>query len=78
LSDDNVPYVKIHPIAIMGILNSYDRRTYKQERVIGTLLGFINEGCIEVIKYLNFIFISVKFINRIGYRLFWCSTYGKE
>lgn len=48
LSDDNVPYVKIHPIAIMGILNSYDRRTSKQERVIGTLLGFINEGCIEV------------------------------
>jgi len=47
LADEHLQSIKIHPTAILSILHSFVRRgCYK--RVIGTLLGQIKEGNIEV------------------------------
>eukprot|EP01133_Synstelium_polycarpum_P010901 gene10901-12706_t len=40
--------VKVHPVVIFNILDHYIRRNEGQDRVIGTLLGFNNEGVIEI------------------------------
>eukprot|EP01041_Mallomonas_annulata_P006786 gene6786-13743_t len=48
LDDEVLPTVKVHATAVFGILNSYGRRAEKQSRVIGTLLGFVKDGCVEV------------------------------
>jgi translation initiation factor 3 subunit F len=44
-----LPTVKVHPIAVMGILNSYMRRTDRNARIIGTLMGVAREGNIEIL-----------------------------
>lgn len=44
-----LPTVKVHPTAVMSILNSYIRRSDQQTRVIGTLMGVIKEGHVEVL-----------------------------
>jgi len=38
---------KIHPVVIFNILDHYIRRN-EDHRVIGTLVGFINEGVVEI------------------------------
>jgi len=38
--------VRIHPVAIMKILDAYTRRPEGGKRVIGTLLGWISEGSV--------------------------------
>ncbi|KAF8999013.1 Mov34-domain-containing protein [Hymenopellis radicata] len=40
--------VTIHPVALFSILDHYLRRTEKQERVLGTLLGTRNDSEVEV------------------------------
>jgi translation initiation factor 3 subunit F len=40
--------VKIHPVVIFTVLDHYLRRNKGQERVIGTLLGSIVEGVVEI------------------------------
>ncbi|KAF2072907.1 hypothetical protein CYY_005764 [Polysphondylium violaceum] len=40
--------VKVHPVVIFNILDHYIRRNDNQDRVIGTLLGFNNDGVIEI------------------------------
>eukprot|EP01132_Coremiostelium_polycephalum_P003611 gene3611-4495_t len=40
--------VKVHPVVIFNILDHYIRRNVGQDRVIGTLLGFNNDGVIEI------------------------------
>mmetsp|Transcript_18024 Transcript_18024/g.38749 ORF Transcript_18024/g.38749 Transcript_18024/m.38749 type:complete len:285 (+) Transcript_18024:190-1044(+) len=40
--------VRIHPVALMSICDAYIRRNEKQDRVIGTLLGAIVDGVVEV------------------------------
>ena len=40
--------VKVHPAVLLTICDSYVRRSSKQTRVIGTLLGQIIDGTIEV------------------------------
>ncbi|GAM23636.1 hypothetical protein SAMD00019534_068110, partial [Acytostelium subglobosum LB1] len=40
--------VKIHPVVIFNILDHYIRRNEGQDRVIGTLLGYNNDGVIEI------------------------------
>jgi JAB1/Mov34/MPN/PAD-1 ubiquitin protease len=47
-----LPAVKVHPTAIMSILNSYARRTDQNTRVIGTLMGVVKEGAVEVLGTL--------------------------
>jgi translation initiation factor 3 subunit F len=40
--------VKIHPTVIFSIIDSYERRSEKMTRVVGTLLGTNIQGNIEV------------------------------
>ncbi|CAE7710053.1 TIF3F1, partial [Symbiodinium microadriaticum] len=48
LSDEYLPTVKLHATAVFSILNSHIRREDRSSRVIGTLLGFKQDGCINV------------------------------
>ena len=40
--------VKIHPVALFTIVDSYERRQELSKRVIGTLLGIKEKGVVEV------------------------------
>ncbi len=41
--------VRVHPVALFSICDAYLRRSEKQERVIGTLLGnFVEQNVLEV------------------------------
>jgi translation initiation factor 3 subunit F len=40
--------VRIHPVALFAICDGYIRRNEKQDRVIGTLLGSVTDGVVEV------------------------------
>lgn len=48
LADSVLPKVRIHPIAIFSILNHFARRTPRDSRVIGTLLGEVKDGVVVV------------------------------
>lgn len=40
--------VKVHPVVLFSICDAYIRRKEHQDRVIGTLLGVVVDGTIEV------------------------------
>jgi len=40
--------VKLHPVALFNIIDTYERRSESAQRVIGTLLGTQEKGCVEV------------------------------
>ena len=40
--------VRIHPVALFSICDGYIRRNEKQDRVIGTLLGTIADGIVDI------------------------------
>lgn len=40
--------VRIHPVALFSICDGYTRRNEKQDRVIGTLLGTMVDGAVEI------------------------------
>lgn len=40
--------VIIHPVALFSICDGYIRRSEKQDRVIGTLLGTVVDGNVEI------------------------------
>lgn len=42
------PSVKIHPVVLFSIIDHYTRRNEGQDRVIGTLLGTVRDGEVEV------------------------------
>uniref|UniRef100_A0A4W4FJU4 Eukaryotic translation initiation factor 3 subunit F n=1 Tax=Electrophorus electricus TaxID=8005 RepID=A0A4W4FJU4_ELEEL len=42
------PFVKIHPVVLASIADSYERRNEGASRVIGTLLGTIDKHSVEV------------------------------
>jgi len=44
--------VKIHPVVLFAIIDSYERRNDSQHRVIGTLLGIHEKGAVEVTNCL--------------------------
>jgi len=44
--------VKIHPVVLFAICDSYERRNDSQYRVIGTLLGVHEKGAVEVTNCL--------------------------
>ena len=44
----NTVVVKLHPTVVFSVLNNYVRRSDRETRVIGTLLGTITDGCIEI------------------------------
>jgi len=48
LSDSKLPVVRLHATAVYSILNHYIRRNKTQKRVVGTLLGKLLEGNVEV------------------------------
>merc|ERR1712121_21853 len=43
-----VRQVYIHPVALFAIIDSYERRNEDAKRVIGTLLGNVDKGVVEV------------------------------
>lgn len=47
LSGANVT-VKVHPVVLLQVCDAYIRRSDKQERVIGTLLGTSSEGAVNI------------------------------
>jgi proteasome lid subunit RPN8/RPN11 len=49
LKDSQLPKVKVHATAIFSILNHFIRRTPREGRVMGTLLGEVKEdGTVEI------------------------------
>uniref|UniRef100_U5EXA5 Eukaryotic translation initiation factor 3 subunit F n=1 Tax=Corethrella appendiculata TaxID=1370023 RepID=U5EXA5_9DIPT len=40
--------VKVHPVVLFQIVDAYERRNADAERVIGTLLGSVEKGVVEV------------------------------
>nr|CAG4641017.1 EOG090X09C5 [Eulimnadia texana] len=40
--------VKVHPVALLQIIDSYERRSESNKRVIGTLLGSVDKTGVEV------------------------------
>ncbi|XP_044256111.1 eukaryotic translation initiation factor 3 subunit F-1 [Tribolium madens] len=42
--------VKIHPVVLFQIVDAYERRNADSHRVIGTLLGNVDKGIVEVIN----------------------------
>lgn len=40
--------VKVHPVVLFTICDAYIRRNENQERVIGTLLGTVSDGYVEI------------------------------
>ena len=48
LGDARLPVVRLHATAVFSILNHYIRRNQTQTRVVGTLLGKVSEGNVEV------------------------------
>lgn len=47
-TDSSFLTVQLHPVVLFSILEHYIRRLDTQERVIGAILGVINEGVVEV------------------------------
>ena len=42
------PSVQLHPVVLFSICDGYVRRSEKQDRVIGTLLGTVSDGVVEI------------------------------
>lgn len=40
--------VKVHPVVLFQIVDSYERRAQENPRVIGTLVGSVDKQCVEV------------------------------
>eukprot|EP00088_Acartia_fossae_P056439 TRINITY_DN6573_c0_g1_i13.p1 TRINITY_DN6573_c0_g1~~TRINITY_DN6573_c0_g1_i13.p1 ORF type:complete len:290 (-),score=87.68 TRINITY_DN6573_c0_g1_i13:513-1382(-) len=40
--------VKVHPVVLFQITDSYERRNIDSDRVIGTLVGSVDKQCVEV------------------------------
>jgi len=40
--------VKVHPVVLLQIADSYERRSQDNHRVIGTLVGSVDKQCVEV------------------------------
>tara|TARA_R110002050_G_scaffold59506_2_gene132936 strand:+ start:612 stop:917 length:306 start_codon:yes stop_codon:yes gene_type:complete len=41
-------HVNVHPVVLFSVLDHYIRRKEDQHRVIGTLLGYVENGVVEV------------------------------
>jgi hypothetical protein len=52
LSDSALPKIKVHATVIFSILNSFVRRSTRDARVIGTLLGEVKDGVVTVSLFL--------------------------
>ena len=40
--------VKVHPVVLFSIADSYERRSQDSHRVIGTLVGNVDKQCVEI------------------------------
>eukprot|EP00794_Sanderia_malayensis_P009539 gene9539-10526_t len=48
MAAQSVTKVLLHPVALFAVVDSYERRNEDAKRVIGTLLGTIDKGIVEV------------------------------
>jgi translation initiation factor 3 subunit F len=44
----STPRYRIHPVVVFSVLDNFPRRSESQSRAVGTLLGSIENGIIEV------------------------------
>jgi hypothetical protein len=52
LGDSALPKIKVHPTVVFSILNNFTRRSPRDSRVIGTLLGNVKDGVVTVSFYV--------------------------
>ncbi len=69
--NSSVSLVKLHATPVFAILNNHIRREERQTRVIGTLLGVVNDDQIDVSWIFIFCFSNLLFID---YGLLWRSA----
>ena len=48
MATQEVVRVLLHPVALFGIVDGYERRNEDAKRVIGTLVGTFDKGIVEV------------------------------
>lgn len=48
LRDTSLPKIKVHATVVFSILNNFTRRSPRDSRVIGTLLGEVKDGVVHV------------------------------
>lgn len=48
MATQDVVKVIIHPVALFGIIDGYERRNEDAKRVVGTLVGVVDKGVVEV------------------------------
>ena len=51
--DEPLPTVRVRASAVFSILSSYVRRSEKQARVIGTLVGMVKDGNVVEVIYVS-------------------------
>jgi translation initiation factor 3 subunit F len=61
VAEEALPTVRLHPTAVFSILNSYSRRSDKDSRVIGSLLGTEKNGVFVVTDSFG-----VPYVERTG------------
>jgi len=49
----DIAKVLVHPVALFGIVDGYERRNEDAKRVIGTLVGVVDKGVVEVKNYFT-------------------------
>ena len=54
LGDSSLPKVKVHATVVLSMLNSYVRRSPRDSRVIGTLLGEVKEDGSVVVRITSY------------------------
>ena len=59
VGESTLPTVRLHPMAVVNILNSFVRRSDRQARLIGTLMGIVREGNIEIVGKCTALFYSL-------------------
>lgn len=67
--------VKVHPVVLLQICDSYIRRGEKQDRVIGTLLGTVSDGTVNVSRC--FVVPHTETMDQVGW-LIWPRSSTRE
>ena len=50
--------VKVHPVVLFQIADSYERRSQDNHRVIGTLVGSVDKQSVEVNSFAGLLFYN--------------------
>lgn len=80
MKDSALPSVKVHATVVFSILNNFTRRSPRDSRVIGTLLGEVRDGVVVVSLSLVVFAMcdSPAPVGVVGDRLFCRTFHGKD